>query len=490
MMDEATGHYLSASPVLRAFRREVLDVDGVPASMSDAGLCVAFRYRATGDLERAADAFIALHDAVDASVACLASFGSSEILDHRANTEDHPVDEALTSYQTVVLRYSTVGSPLRSVGAFAASRRCQLLAGHGRFAECVVAARELDEIFGAESALVLRTQVAQTLVVRAHALDQLQRPHEALAVNRSIVARFEGSPELSMRLQIARALSQSYAVFAELDRPSDALDGLDQIALRFSASADTTLRRHVANAMTNRAILLGDLERWDEAIHADVDVIRRFGGEAESDCAEFVASALAHKALGQIAVGAWDEAAETCDELDMRFGGSESENLQLYVARALMFKADALSRWYVPPTPLAPIYKEVERRFGHGPPALTEIAERARKARRALPAVQIAGIRIKRPHLVLDAPTLLDAGDAPLLVRVSLVIGAIAGLIGSLTGWRVGQTARGTSEGYREAIESINRLVFTPLFLVAVAGLAMYWVLCINPNPPMRRVES
>jgi tetratricopeptide (TPR) repeat protein len=79
---------------------------------------------------------------------------------------------------------------------------------------------------------------------------------------------------------------------AELDRPEEAIAVYKEILARFGDSPEPALREEVAKALVNKGVTLGQLDRSKEAIAVYEEVLARFGDASEPPLREVVANAI------------------------------------------------------------------------------------------------------------------------------------------------------------------------------------------------------
>jgi len=162
------------------------------------------------------------------------------------------LDYALVAFKTAS-KSST--NELAAIGTF---NLAVTLGELGRQDEELVVYSDLLERFGDAPELVLREQVARTLVNKGIALGSLGRQDEELVVYSDLLERFGDAPELVLREAVARTLVSKGVTLGSLGRSDEALAVIDGVLERFGQASERELHNAVSAALRARAELTAD----------------------------------------------------------------------------------------------------------------------------------------------------------------------------------------------------------------------------------------
>ena len=168
--------------------------------------------------------------------------------------------------------------------------------------EKIAAYDEIIERLGDGKDSEIRKQVAQAMVRKGAALEQLNRSEDAIAAFDEMIRRFGNDKEPDIREQVAMAMFNKGAAFIELNRSEGAIAAFDEMIKRFGNDKEPDIREQVVMAMLSKGVALGKLNRSEEAIAAFDEMIKNFGNDKGPDILEQVAMAIFNKgvALGKL----------------------------------------------------------------------------------------------------------------------------------------------------------------------------------------------
>ena len=181
---------------------------------------------------------------------------------------------------------------------------------------------------------------AQEIYDKAVALQNQNRPEEALAAFDEVVRRFGDSDVPILLEPVATALFFKGLTLRDLDRLEDALVAFDEVVRRFGDSDVPDLLESVATALVFKGLTLDDLDRLEDALVAFDEVVHRFGDSDVPDLLESVTKALVSKGFTLVRLNRLEDALASLDEVVRRFGDSESPVFRMATEFALLMKGD------------------------------------------------------------------------------------------------------------------------------------------------------
>jgi tetratricopeptide (TPR) repeat protein len=185
-------------------------------------------------------------------------------------------------------------------------------------------------------------QVAQSLHNACHALYQLKRNTEAIAVCDDLVSRYGNDPEVTLREVVAGALVIKGITLGQAKRSEEAIAIFDDVESRYGNAPEVALRGRVSQALVNKGATLGRMQRREEAIAVFDDVESRYGNAPEVALRASVGLALVNKGITLGKLNRSGEEIAVYDEVVSRYGGAPEVELRENVARAMNGKGFAL----------------------------------------------------------------------------------------------------------------------------------------------------
>jgi len=156
------------------------------------------------------------------------------------------------------------------------------------------------------------------------ALNQLQRPEEAMAAYQALLRHHGDAPDPKTRELCAQALFNLGVTLGQLDRPEEAIGIYRQLLERYGDDPAHELRVQCAKALHNLGITLGQLDRPEEAIEIYRQVLERYGDDEAARSQ--VTGALANGAELLLVSGRIAEALEWLHEVRARCGRGDQES--------------------------------------------------------------------------------------------------------------------------------------------------------------------
>lgn len=181
---------------------------------------------------------------------------------------------------------------------------------------------------------------AETLLNKAFALWNQERPLEALAVCDEVVHGFRESDSPHVLVRVVGALVEKGLILSELNRPEEALAAYDEVVHGFEESDSPFVLVPVASALVGKGVVLGRLNQEDGALATYDEVVRRHGDSDTPAVLQLVAEALINKGLTLGRLNRSKEALAVFDEVVRRVGEGKSPALRVTIEHALFEKAE------------------------------------------------------------------------------------------------------------------------------------------------------
>lgn len=285
-------------------------------------------------------------------------------------------DELADARAALVARYRTHTDP--DIEAEVVAAMCRLALDAETPEETLALCDALDARFGDAPAARVRLWVARAGMARAHALRNLGRPGDALAVYAAVQERFGGAsepadgadldPNPDIALVVAHATAGRARTLAQLDRPQEALALYQALVAAIEPDASAALREEAINAQLQCLELLDETSATPEA-HAALldDLVARVGPPAGADDPQElrlrVADALYAHAVDLREADAFDAALAAYDRLLALTAGAQEGALGMTVASALLNKGYLLLMLMERPADALVVYDEILARF-------------------------------------------------------------------------------------------------------------------------------
>ena len=254
------------------------------------------------------------------------------------------MDEALTSWNEVVLRFGTDDQPVFAMPVLAALvSRAGTFFEAGRAEEGLGVHSELIGRFGSSDEPAVIDLVANSFVNMGAFLARSNRLHEAMEAWDEVLAR-GGTGSGGISPQVVAAMGNKAHALERLNRPTDAVVMWGELADRFMNGDAAEFLGAAAHALIRKGTLLHNLNRLQEALDVWDEVVRRFDCRDEALLVDAVCVALADKGGTLIEMGRVEEALAVWGDVVCRFGEREGENFRQAVSSSLVNMASALVR--------------------------------------------------------------------------------------------------------------------------------------------------
>lgn len=316
----------------------------------------------------ACDDMLAVHAADGSSgvarYACRAMALKAHLLNRLCRYE-----ELAAANNALVARYRTYTDPDIELQVVAAM--CRLASDADEPEDALALCDELNARFVDATAAPVRLWVARAATVRAQALRDLGRPHEALAAYAAMRERFggmDGAADPALALVVAQAMASQARALARLDRPGEALALYRELMSSIAPDADAGLRGEAIDAQLQCLDLLDDVPTTPEVRAAMLDeLVARIGpfmsSGDEPDLCFRVAEALYAHAVGLREAESFDAALVAYDRLLALTADTQDDSLLVTVASALLNKGYLLLMLMDCPADALPVYDEILARF-------------------------------------------------------------------------------------------------------------------------------
>ena len=203
-------------------------------------------------------------------------------------------------------------------------------------------ASDVVEVAGEQFGPATSQALARALMRRAHVLQDLDRPADALAAYEDALGRFDrdGSPTDVLEIPLGH-LGRAF-VLAHIGQSDRAIAAFDEFVRRF-AGADARLDSSIAQALNAKASILESLHRYEEAGAAYGEAVGRFADTDDVAVGTEVCQALLEKGSVLETLDRGNESVEAYDELLRRRGPLDGPEVAEIAATALLRKASVLT---------------------------------------------------------------------------------------------------------------------------------------------------
>ena len=182
-------------------------------------------------------------------------------------------------------------------------------------------------------------QMAEALVTRAQALDQMGQSDEAIEVYDQMIERLDADKTPGVEPQVALALMNKSLLLNRIGREDEGITTCDRLVSRFGARKDGFFPILVASALDGKGRALTEQDDVSGALSAYDQALIALRGIVMPELDFLVAGITQRKGVACLIENRVDEALTIFDEVIVRFGTGLAPQLAGTVTNALVAKA-------------------------------------------------------------------------------------------------------------------------------------------------------